>query len=99
MTKAKQITDRVNSLTNHHPMQFSCFHDGMFVYEYCLDESITDWDGADEMLEFTFFPIDDAILTHCESIEELMRQADLTKYYSLSVSGDIDEIDISDALK
>lgn len=98
MTK-EQIIKRVNELTENNELQFSSFHDGMFVYEYNLDESVDDWDQSYEMLEFTFFPKDTAILTHCESIEDLIGEADLSKYYNISVVGNIDSIDISDISK
>jgi hypothetical protein len=100
--KAKLMTieefiKQVNKHTEGNQLQFSCFHDGMFVYEYSLDDTVMDWDMSALMLEVTFFPNEDPILVNAEHAEGLSEHIDFTKPISIAtVTNFVDDIDISD---
>jgi len=96
MTK-EQFIERVEKHVENNQLHFSCFHDGMFVYEYSLDDTVMDWDMSALMLEVTFFPVEDVILTHREHSDSLSEQIDFTKPVSIAtVTNFVDDIDISD---
>lgn len=72
-------------------MVFSCFHDGMFVYEYCISEEDV------ISIETSFFAKEDAMFLNSESLDNLIDNIDFTKYVGISTVGNINNIDISDA--
>ena len=60
-------------------LTFSCFHDEMFVFELQIET------GRELFMEVTFFPKDNACINLEMNIDEIIDEADFTKYFNARV--------------
>lgn len=59
-------------------VRFSCYHDGMFVYEY---ENLK----KDIFLELSFIPNDNCALLNSMTLEDMLDDVDFSQYFDATI--------------